>query len=147
MSRRAQIIGYATDALGNRWDVREARPTGREWLVLIGWPQGEPRGRGCGGPRVIITVELARYLTNTRLRDAILPIGNTVIKKLRAKLGIHWSWDAWWRDRYADLMSMTIEDFCRQHGCSMGAASQRRRKALAGEQLGANLDTHAADSD
>lgn len=129
MARKAQIIGHATDYAGGRWDVRETRPTDHGFDILIGWPQGEPRGRGGRGVATILSVELARYLTETRLRDIDLPIARTTVKRLRAELGVAWSWDAWWADRVSDLLSMTLEAFCARHGCSIGAASQRRATA------------------
>lgn len=36
-------------------------------------------------------------------------------------------------ERREDLLSMTLEAFCAKHGCSVGAASQRRA-ALSGGQ-------------
>jgi hypothetical protein len=61
-----------------------------------------------------------------RQRDIDLPIGLTAAKRLRRELGVSWSWDAWWAERREDLLSMTLEAFCAKHGCSVGAASQRR---------------------
>lgn len=126
MARSAQIVGQATDAHGRQWDVRERRPTAHGWLLHVGWPAGEPRGQGCGGVRVILTVELADYLGRTRLRDVDLPMGGTTVKRLRRELGLHWSWDAWWSERADDLRALTLQAFADRHGCSTGAASQRR---------------------
>jgi len=126
MARQAEIIAQATDYAGNGWDVRERRPTAHGFDVLIGWPHGEARGRGGRGVAVILTAELARYLSATRQRDIDLPIGLTASKRLRGALGVSWSWDDWWAARQEDLLSMTLEAFCQRHGCSMGAASQRR---------------------
>ncbi|MCI2809404.1 hypothetical protein [Eoetvoesiella caeni] len=126
MAREAQIIGHATDYDGAQWDVREARDTALGFKVLIGWPSDEPRGPGGRGVATIITVELAQYLQATRLRDTKLPIGITTIKRLRSEVGVAWSWDDWWAARADDLRSMTLETFCSRHGCSIGAASQRR---------------------
>ena len=128
MARRAQVIAQATDYAGALWDVREARPTSHGFDVLIGWPRGEPRGMGGRGVATILSVELARYLAERQLRprDIDLPIGGTTIKRLRRELGLRWSWDEWWESRIADLDAMTLEAFCALHGCSIGAASQRR---------------------
>lgn len=126
MSRRAKIIGKTTDIFGVRWDVRERRPTKHGWDVFIGWPQGEPRGRGGRGIATIATPALTQYLIDTRLRDTDLPIGRNTINRLRALIGISWSWDEWWADREHDLLTLTLEQFCALHGCSIGAASQRR---------------------
>lgn len=126
MARQAEIIGEATDWRGERWEVRERRATDHGFDVLIGWPAGEPRGRGGRGVATILTAELARYLVETRQRDIALPIGLTAAKRLRRELGVSWSWDDWWQQRREDLLSLTLEAFCARHGCSLGAASQRR---------------------
>jgi hypothetical protein len=126
MAREAQIIGNATDYADVEWDVRERRPTAHGFDVSIGWPSGEARGKGGRGVAVIITAELARYLQSTRLRDVDLPIGTTTVKRMRADIGVSWSWDDWWAARADDLRSMTLQAFCDKHGCSIGAASQRR---------------------
>lgn len=130
MSRTAEIIGAAVDWTGRGWLVRERRPTGHGFDVLIGWPDDEPRGAGTRGVAVILTADLAHYLTTTRQRDIQLPIGLTAAKRLRRELGVVWSWDAWWDARRADLLSMTLEAFAVKHGCSVGAASQRRAACL-----------------
>lgn len=59
MARAARIIGQTTDLHGHRYDVREER--GGPVPILIGWPEGF-RGPGCGGPKVILTVDLAAYM-------------------------------------------------------------------------------------
>jgi len=126
MARRAQIIGHATDYAGIEWDVRERRPTAHSFDVLIGWPKDEPRGRGGRGVAAIITAELAQYLLDTRPRDVDLPLGGTTVKRMRRDLGLRWSWDDWWSDRTCDLQTMTLQEFCDKHGCSIGSVSQRR---------------------
>lgn len=126
MARRAQIIGHATDYAGVEWDVRERRPTTHGFDILVGWPSDDLRGKGGRGVATIITAELAHYLQVTRLRDTVLPIGRSTIKRLRREVGITWSWDDWWSQRADDLRTMTLQAFCDRHGCSVGAASQRR---------------------
>lgn len=126
MARNAQIIGEAVDVWGAVWDVRERRPTEHGFAVEIGWPRDAKRGRGGRGVAVILTEPLARYLTDTRQRDIDLPIGLTAAKRLRAQLGVRWDWDAWWAEREEDLRTLTLEQFAAKHGCSIGAASQRR---------------------
>lgn len=126
MAREALVIGQAEDANGENWDVRERRPTLHGFDVMVGWPQGERRGKGGRGVAVIPTVALAQYLTETRLRDIDLPIGLTTVKRLRRELGLRWDWDRWWADRENDLRTMTLQSFADKHGCSVGAASQRR---------------------
>lgn len=130
--RKAEIVGTASDWLGRAWDVRERRPTTHGFDVLIGWPQDEPRGRGARGVAVILTPELAHYLSTIRQRDIDLPIGLTAAKRLRREIGVTWSWDAWWAERREDLLSMSLEAFCAKHGCSVGAASQRRAALVGG---------------
>lgn len=127
MARRARIIGRVLDVHGRAWDVREYRPTAHGFGIAVGWPQGEPRGRGGRGVAVVPTQALVEYLTATRLKNtADLPIGTTAIKRLRRELGIRWDWDAWWAGRRDDLLGLTLERFCARHGCSLGGASQRR---------------------
>ena len=75
---------------------------------------------------MIATPALASYLAATRLRDVDLPVGRSAVKRLRAELEIAWNWDEWWSEREADLCTMTLEAFAMRHGCSVGAASQRR---------------------
>ena len=128
MARKATIIGEALDIHGNAWDVRESRETGHGWPLLIGWPQSVQRGRGGQGPTVIATDPLIDYLGANRLKDLDLPIGRTAIIRLRRLAGINWIWDDWWEARREDLSSMTLENFCSKHKCSIGAASQRRAK-------------------
>lgn len=126
MARTAEIIGEATDWQGGTWEVRERRPTGKGFDILVGWPAGALRGRGGRGVATIPTAELAHYLSNTRLRDVDLPLGSTTINRLRKEIGVKWSWDDWWAARNEDLITLTLEAFCAKHGCSIGAASQRR---------------------
>lgn len=102
MARVAIIIDHVADAHGKMWDVREKRPTPHGFDVMLGWPVEQPRGQGGGGPRVIITPDLAAYLEAVRLRPAAvdLPIGRTALKRLRAALGHNWLVDncRWWQD-------------------------------------------------
>lgn len=139
MARSATIIGDAEDAWGDRWDVRERRPTQHGFDVLLGWPQGLPRGRaGGGGPRVIVTSELAAYVDSVAGTRApvILPIGTTAIKRLRRLRGLNGSADRakWWEDRLLDLADLTIARFSARHAVSTGAVSQARQ-ALFGTRL------------
>ena len=130
MARSAHIIGHAIDIFGQPWDVRERRDTHQGWPVLIGWPQGQPRGWGGRGVAAFLTPPHADYLTVTRLCDVVLPISTTTVKRLRAQLEIRWSWEDWWAARREDLLTLTLEQFCAAHHCSMGAASQRRAALL-----------------
>lgn len=124
-TRESLAIDHIADIYGERWLVAEYRPTAHGWPLALGWPAGMT-GRQAR-PGVIVTLPLAEYLMATRLRDVVLPIGMTAIKRLRADLDLRWSWDDWWQARAADLRAMTLEAFCARHGCSIGAASQRRR--------------------
>lgn len=119
-----------TDLWGEAWLVAEYRETAHDFPIALGWPLLTD---GPGNPRVIMTAELAEYLTATeRLRDVDLPVGRTTIKRLRSELELSFDWDRWWSARSDDLHSMTLEAFCARHRCSMGAASQRRRTMGAG---------------
>jgi hypothetical protein len=132
MARQAVILYRIRDYRGLSYDVREERDTPHGWPVLIGWPSDIERGRGCGGPGVIITDQLKAYLETMRYDFGLisLPISGTSIRKLRRILGHHRYRDRplWWAQRQSDLMSMTLEQFCAAHGCSIGAASQARKK-------------------
>lgn len=131
MQRRAKIVGSAVDAWGDTWDVREARKTQFGFDVLLGWPAGIPRGKGgSGGPRVIITADLAGWcnaLRGSRAPNA-LPIGATALKRVRRLLGYHGQVDRveWWETRADDLADMTTDRFCEKHHASAGAVSQAR---------------------
>lgn len=146
MARKATIIDVVTDVEGKIWDVREIRDTDHKdaddgFKVYFGWPQDITRGKGGSGPSVILTQGLAQYLQEARLKDVELPICRTAVKKLRKQLGVGWDWDNWWAERQDDLMSMTLEAFALKHGCSTGAASQRRKAARQADQ------THDAKGD
>lgn len=123
LNREESAIGNARDVFGDDWLVRERRDSGHGWLIEIGWPVASD---GPQGVQIICTNPLADYLRNTRLKNVDLPIGKTAVKRLRKNLELYWSWDEWWAKRKGDLRSMTLEAFCAKHGCSVGAASQRR---------------------
>lgn len=127
VNRPDSVIGYIVDVWGGGWDVSERRETAHGWPVLLGWPDHVERGQGGQGAAVIVTAALAEYVTATRPKDMALPLGSTVIKRVRRELGVRWDWDAWWAERAGDLRTMTLEAFASAHGCSIGAASQRRR--------------------
>lgn len=131
MAREATIIGQITDFFDDLWDIREGRPTPHGWDLLLGWPCGIPRGRGgSGGPRVILTKEVAGYLETVRdsPQKAELPCGRTTIKRLRKLLGHSWFEDnqLWWLDHLDDLASLTTTDFSKKYSKSTGAVSQNR---------------------
>jgi hypothetical protein len=130
MSRHALILYQVEDYQGRAWDVREERDTLHGWPLLLGWPEDTPRGLGGGGPRVIITHELAGYLKDLRFDPGLieLPLGLTATKRLRRELGYHRYRDRplWWAARNEDLRTMTLEAFAAKHRCSTGAASQAR---------------------
>lgn len=118
------MVDAVRDVAGTRWLVSEARATGHGFDLLLGRPvvTGEMRR----GAAVIVTPALAAYLRHTRLREVSLPVARSAIVAIRRRLDIAWSWDAWWREREEDLRTMTLEVFAMRHGCSQGAASQRR---------------------
>lgn len=132
MSRRALVIGHATDVFDDAWDVREERQTPHGWPVLLGWPNGIERGKGrAGGPRVIITAELAAYLNAQVTPSKMnLPIGKTAIKRICRVLGVSWrdARSAWWDEREGDLLRLTIDQFASLHGVSVGAVSEQHTR-------------------
>ena len=132
MARQAVILYQVTDYAGLLWDIREERETPHGWNVMFGWLSDVPRGTGAGGPQVVIDENLKNYLDGMRLDPGLidLPIGNTTVKRLRKVLGHHGYRDRplWWGSRKADLLTMTLSEFCAKHKCSMGSASQMRKK-------------------
>lgn len=139
MARQSTIIGSAIDIWGYKWDVREDRKTAHGWPVRIGWPAGEPRGKaGAGGPRIIVTPQLAAHLESVRAAPGGhgLPIGMTALKRLRRLLGHHRQIDRaeWWSDRAGDLADLTIEAFAARHQVGAGAVLNARH-ALFGPVL------------
>jgi transposase len=139
MARKATIIGAESDIWDDRWDVREYRTTDHGFAVVLGWPAAQPRGRdGSGGPKVIITAQLASHMeAHRRIPLALhLPIGATAIKRVRRLLGHHRQIDAaaWWDERVTDLSDLTIGAFANRHMVSVGAASTAR-SALLGPKL------------
>lgn len=133
MGRKARIISQAVDVFDVLHDVRERRSTVHGFDLLIGWPEGE-RGPGYGGPKVILTPELAEHLERYRHEPAALnlPLGAGAVKRLRSLAGYHWRHDRelWWEERLSDLLDLTIEDFADRHGVSMGAASKWRTRYI-----------------
>jgi hypothetical protein len=133
MPRKAQIIGKTTDHTGQPWDVREQRPTPHSFLLALGWPEGEPRGRGgTGGPRIILTPELVAYLQTTRVRDVDLPVSGTAIKRLRRELGLHWRFEnaRWWVEHKGDLKKLTAREFAHKYSVGVSAAAVQRIKRV-----------------
>lgn len=125
-TRIDSAIGLISDRNGIDWLVAEARPTEHGFSIYLGWPQEEEGQRGV---TIILTNDLAEYLCATRARDVRLPIGRTVMIRLRKVLGQDW-WrdrDAWWAARADDLATLTLEQFAARHGGSPAAAWLRRK--------------------
>jgi hypothetical protein len=80
----------------------------------------------------MIDKNLKQYLDDFRFDPGLinLPIGATVIKRLRRMLGYHRYRDRtlWWTARREDLLTMVLSKFCEKHNCCIGAASQMRGK-------------------
>lgn len=157
MARVAVIIGEVTDYQGRKWDVRERRPTAHGFDVYLGWLHGVPRGKGgSGGPQVILTAELAEYLSaaeNIRCKDIDLPFGKTRINKLRSELGISWrkARAEWWASKKNELQTLTLAEFAQKYGVSEATASLRL-EAMAitkprhtGRPLPSDLDAEIKD--
>lgn len=138
MAREATIIGKVKDAWGDRWDVREERETEHGFKVLLGWPAGQ-RGKGHGGPRVILTKRLVAHLERHRrnaFEEMQLPIASGTIKRLRKQLGHHRYIDAreWWEERIDDLSTLTLEQFAAKHDRKVSAV-EAARLALVGKVI------------
>lgn len=139
MARRATIVDKIEDVWGDEWDVREYRATPHGFPIAFGWPRGIPRGAGgAGGPRVIVTPELARHFEAHRLApiNLALPLGSNAIKRVRRLLGHHRQIDgaAWWEERVSDLSDLTLEQFADRHSVSMTACLNARH-GLFGRKL------------
>jgi hypothetical protein len=134
LGRVARVLYQVFDHFGVEWDVREERPTGHGFDVLMGWPTGIPRGQGGGGVRTILTTPLADWLEMHRSCPAQvdLPVGRNVVKRLRRALGHDHYQDIrkWWLNRFDDLVSLTLVEFSDKHGVSMGAADNWRRELV-----------------
>ena len=134
MGRVARVLYQVFDYFGDEWDVREERPTGYGFSVLLGWPAGIPRGPGGGGVRTILTTPLADWLEMHRScpAQADLPVGRNVVKRLRRVLGHDRYQDIrdWWLGRFDDLVSLTLQEFVEKYGVSMGAADNWHRKLV-----------------
>ena len=102
MARKAQILCHVKDYNGATHAVHEMRPTEHGFSICIGWPIALKRGQGAGGPKVILTAPLADHLEATKLTPGKhgLPIGRTVVKRLRAELELNWHRDRaeWWEE-------------------------------------------------
>lgn len=132
MAAHRHTLGRTVDVWGAPWAVHERRPTRHGWMIEMGYPAHEHERQGIA---IIVTQSLAEYIIATRPRDVDLPIGGTAIKRIRRYLGVRWDWDAWWGDRSHDLLSMTLDAFAAKHGCSIGAAIQRRNAVAASKQI------------
>jgi hypothetical protein len=130
MARIATIVGWAIDNWGDSWDVREERPTKHGFNVLLGWPYG-CRGKGFGGPRVIVTAELAAFFEARRLARGEfydLPAGRTAIKRVRRLLGMNFYDDSaqWWIDHADDVFTMSGVEFSERYGIHESTVSKIR---------------------
>ena len=114
------------DYKGREWIVREERPTSHGFSVYLGRPFDSPRGY----KTVILTKDLAEYLLAARqlgLKDIDLPIGKTPLKALRKELGVSWlkEREMWWREKEAELQTLTLEQFATKYNVSPSAVSLR----------------------
>jgi hypothetical protein len=120
--------GRTWDVYGIWFDISERCGTRHGFDVILGWPSGERRGTGgCGRPGVILTRDLVRYLERfrTNMKGIDLPISPKVIVRLRGLLGHH-KWreiQQWWKDRNADLNTLTYVEFSKRYGRTPSAAS------------------------
>jgi hypothetical protein len=102
VARKAIILCHVKNYLGEDYAVREILPTAYGFEIYIGWPVALQRGPGAGGPKVILTSPLAGHLEATRLTPGKhgLPIGKTVLRRLRAELELNYYSDRteWWEE-------------------------------------------------
>ncbi len=142
MARIAIIIGYCRDYSGYPFDVREVRRTGLGFDVLIGWPEGA-RGKGMGGPQIILTRALRNYILNTFLARGkaarALPISYTALKRLRRIIGLDYYSEvsAWWIEKSPELASSTLTDFAAKYDLNLGTVSEWNKR-LFGKRLRPN---------
>jgi hypothetical protein len=124
------------DHWGDRWTVWETRETDHGWPLHLGRP--EYAGQRRGGKCVILTTELVEYLIAVRhnLGSCRLPVGGTVVKRLRKILGLNSYEDKrqWWEDHADELAELSGENFARKHGYSEARASQMHT-AIFGRRL------------
>lgn len=130
------------------WRVDAARPTEQGFAIYLGRPVSMS---GPGGAAVIITDELRDYLERHRRSPELidLPVGRTVIKRLRRALGHNWYEDGerWWLDRMDDLETLTTADFAVRHNIKLAAVTYARLNLLGSRQRPAHWwrDPAAAD--
>lgn len=139
MARYATIVGSCRDHTGYPFDVREIRPTGLGFPILVGWPEGV-RGKGMGGPQVILTKDLRKYLLDTFLSrgEALrtLPIGGSTLKRLRRVIGLDYYAEvsAWWIEKAPELASGTLTNFAERYGLDLSTVSEWNQR-LFGKRL------------
>ena len=126
----------ALDHEGCVWVVTGVRDTPHAFPILLGYPEGvHPRRDGVSSKQVILTPELVDHLERHRrstFKEMDLPLGSTVLTRLRKMLGHHRYDDAaaWWESRLSDLQSLTLSAFAEKHGVTVGAAEAQRLKLL-----------------
>lgn len=133
MARKARIIGYETDIDGQGYEVREYRLADAHAIrIALGWPDDVQRGPGGGGPRVVLTPALAALLKTYRHKpsDLRLPIGGTVLKALRSRLGMHRISDnrAQWEGRRGELAADRGGRVATRHGISHSTVVLARKR-------------------
>lgn len=135
-SPRLRAGDFVLDQWNDPWRVQQTRQTDYDFVIYLGRPR---EMTGPMGPEIIITAELAAHFERCRRNPGTLglPLGLTVIKRIRGVLGHHRQQDAelWWLDRLTDLHEMTTADFCVRHRVSAGAVSQARQHYLQEHRL------------
>lgn len=135
MARRARILCTICDHFRDEWDVRRIECADAGFDVYQGWPSHLPRGpHGTGGPSWILTDPLAAWVKlnavgfRTKLHE--LPFKRGAVDRMRRLLGIdrHSARWQWWRDREADVLTLTNAEFCRRHGYTEDMVTFWRRR-------------------
>ncbi len=121
---QARVI--VEDVFGARWRVTHASATEHGFGIL----RGVPDAKHDSSPAILLTAELAAHFERHRLapRNLALPIGQTVINKLRRRLDQDWPREntAWWLDRRDDLGRLSSKEFAQRHGVDKSTVTNAR---------------------
>lgn len=143
--RKVKILGVILDEWGDSWEYKRCEP-GNGLMFYQGWPEGLPRGLGCcNAPSWVITPELAALHRSVRpgtavatIRAAGSPFKQTAIKRQRRLLGLDRVSQAaaWWEDRLADLIDLSIPEFMARHQISHQSVLDWRKRLGVERKIG-----------
>lgn len=130
------ILGRVQDVDGHFWDVKQIRETKHGFDLLYGSPDTHFGACRWGLPRLIATKSLYDFWdANRTKRDGIifdLPAGRTTLKRVRHRLGFHWTRDRskFWKDRIHDLETLSAREFAARHDVNIAIVFDTRAKVL-----------------